>query len=68
MAKSKKGKVPYAASKPGTAKPNPFEALHTRKKFSVIGKKSSKASKNINQARSEAVGKVWLAQSSSLSI
>jgi hypothetical protein len=56
MGKSKR-RVPFAASKAAGAKQNPFEALNTRKKFNVIGKKSSDV-KNINRARSEAVDRV----------
>jgi len=52
-----KRKAPLAASRPRAEKENPFEAAHSKKKFAVLGRQSSE-SKNVNQARSQAVDKV----------
>lgn len=59
MGKAATRKMPFAASKAARAsKDNPFEAQPTKRKFIVMGRHSYGANKNLNQARSEAVGRV----------
>jgi hypothetical protein len=59
MGKAATRKLPFAASKVAREpKENPFEAQHTKRKFTVLGRHSYGANKNLNQARSEAVGRV----------
>lgn len=56
MAKGKK-KNPIAA-RAETKKDNPFEAVHSKKKFAVLGQRQGGVQKNVNVARSDAVQKV----------
>ena len=56
-----KRKVPFAARKkaghPGKSTSNPFEAVKSKQRFNVIGRKSA-STKNINKARSDAIDMV----------
>ena len=57
MAKGTKRKAPVASLGPRKAKENPFESLHSKQKFTVIGRKVD-GQKNVNKARSQAVDRV----------
>ena len=49
--------APAAQAKPAAA-PNPFERLHSRKKFSILGKRARGEQRPTGKLRSEAVEKV----------
>lgn len=60
-ASKKKRKMPerFGKEKPvAEAAPNPFELLHSRKKFDVLGQKKKGAAKKITRSRNEAMSKV----------
>ena len=52
--------APAAQAKPAAA-PNPFERLHSRKKFSILGKRARGEQRPTGKLRSEAVEKVCCA-------
>ena len=54
--------APAAQAKPAAA-PNPFERLHSRKKFSILGKRARGEQRPAGKLRSEAVEKVRFAVS-----
>jgi hypothetical protein len=58
MGKLAKRKVPFAARKAvgsvGKPSSNPFEAVKGKSRFTIIGRKAS-STKNVNQARSDAI-------------
>lgn len=59
MAKKFKQRLPAAASvKAQPKKPNPFELKKTRTKFEVVGRKIKGSTKNVVQARQDAVNRV----------
>ena len=60
-ASKKKRKVPerFGTTKPAAeAAPNPFELLHSRKKFDVLGQKKKGVAKKTTKSRNEAMIKV----------
>ncbi len=57
----KKRKLPdrFGKEKPvAEAAPNPFELLHSRKKFNILGQKKKGVAKKTTRSRNEAVQKV----------